>query len=120
MKRRDKIKLLYFLPRRSRQPILWCFLFLLTLTLISVALYPSIQGKIPLFYSLTKDFDQLANKEWIFLFPGISLGIMLINTLLIAVNKHFEPLIINLFTWATLGLQIILTMIFIRLIFIIF
>lgn len=120
MKRRDKIKLLYFLPRKSRQAIIWCFFFLLVFTLASVILYPSIQGKIPLFYSLTRDLDQLANKEWIFLFPGMSLIIIVLNTLLIAVNKHFEPLIINLFTWATFGLQIILAMIFIRLFFIIF
>lgn len=119
MKKRNN-SFLAFLPKQIQKPIYWCFIVLLILTVGSVVFYPSLQYQIPIFYSLTKSTDQLVSKKWIFLFPSLCLAVILINTALICLVKNLENIIIKLFAWATFGLQIILAMIFIRLILIIY
>ncbi len=118
MKKRNNF--LAFLPKKVRKPIYWCFVILLILTIGSVVFYPNLQYQIPIFYSLTKSSDQLVSKKWIFLFPSLCLSIILVNTAFICLVKNLENVVVKLFAWTTFGLQIILAMIFIRLILIIY
>mgnify|MGYP001605034350 CR=1 FL=1 len=49
--------------------------------LTGVGYFFLLQPQIPLFYSLARVEDQMANKEWIFLFPGLAVLIMLFERL---------------------------------------
>lgn len=44
--------------------------------LTGVGYFFLLQPQIPLFYSLARVEDQMTNKEWIFLFPGLALLLM--------------------------------------------
>lgn len=49
--------------------------------LTGVGYFFLLQPQIPLFYSLARVEDQMTNKEWIFLFPGLTLLIMVFERL---------------------------------------
>ncbi len=49
--------------------------------LTGVGYFFLLQPQIPMFYSLARVEDQMANKEWIFLFPALALLIMLFERL---------------------------------------
>ncbi len=88
--------------------------------LVETALfYSRLQPEIPLFYSLADPEQQLAHKPWIFILPAISLLINSLHLILIRVFNQLEELVLNLFTWSTVVLQIILLMTLTRLISII-
>lgn len=91
---------------------------IITIILIAIdlAFYQKITPEIPLFYSLADSSSHLAQKNWIFLLPILSLLINLAHFSLSKVFKQIDSFVLRLFIWATLIFQIILFMISIRII----
>jgi len=77
------------------------------------------QPEIPIFYSLGAKSEWLAPKIWIFIFPVLSLATTVIHFLFLSLNKSLEKIITQLFAWATIIVQVVLALSFIRIIYII-
>lgn len=91
----------------------------LLIILLSIIFYPQLQPEIPLFYSLPRSSQQLAHKLWIFFFPLLSIFITVSHFFMISVNSQIKNRLKKLFSWTTVILQILLFLIFIRIIYII-
>jgi len=76
--------------------------------LVSLVLYFRLPPQIPLFYSLALAEQQLAAKEWIFLFPVFSALVNGGHLLILKSIKNYEALIIKLFTGSTVLVQVVL------------
>lgn len=97
-----------------------CSVFLnLVIVIVCIFFYFRLQPQIPIFYSLAEVDQHLADKKFIFIFPGISIFFNLMNFFLIKVAFFLDRLILKLFAWVTFFWQLILTVIVIRLIWII-
>lgn len=101
-----------------KRPLLLCVAFTGLISIISTLYYFFAQPVIPIFYSLARPDQALATKEWIFLFPGISLVITLLHSILISLFKELEKLVLRLFAWTTLIMQCFLFLSLIRIIII--
>lgn len=102
-----------------RKILLVAIVFTGIITLISSIFYFLSQPVIPLMYSLPRPEQALVPKEWIFLFPIVSLTISVLHIFLIGKFKDLDELILKMFAWSTVALQIILSAILIRMIVII-
>lgn len=107
------------IPHFVRVPFLISFLIGLVLALVSLIFFFRLQPVIPVFYSLALQTQQLAPKEWLFLFPALSLGITFIHAVLINIFREHSRLMLRLFSWVTLGIQITLALSMIRIILIV-
>jgi hypothetical protein len=116
-KRRARLRLA---PKYIATPIkisLFITLFLLLLTGVMLAF---IQPVIPLFYSLPNPSEQLVNKSWLLLLPALSFLINFIHLGLLKIFSGMDRLMVKLFAWSNLILQIILAIITLRNILIVF
>ncbi|MBD3279882.1 MAG: hypothetical protein GF390_04225 [Candidatus Pacebacteria bacterium] len=116
MQKRWSLKLLpkpYYLAFRLM------FLFSAILSLVSLVLLPRLQPVIPLFYSLARPEQHLANKYWLLILPSLSLLISFGHLTLVKIFKNLEPRLLKIFVWLSVFYQVILTIIFIRTIWII-
>lgn len=102
-----------------RKVLLVAIVFTGIITLISSIFYFLSQPVIPLMYSLPRPEQSLVPKIWIFLFPVISLTISVLHIFLIGKFKNLDELILKMFAWSTVFLQLILGAILIRMIVII-
>ncbi len=114
----DQFKIAQTLPQSTRTPFQLSMGIGVGLVMLTGAVYYWLQPQIPLLYSLSQSSQQLVTKEWIFLFPVMSLTFTLLNFNLIKRNADLEPVLISLLSWTTAVLQIILLMICARLILI--
>ena len=57
--------------------------------------------QIPLYYSLPTGESQLADKNMFILIPLLSVGIIVINSILIRLNKDTPPIYPQIIAWAT-------------------
>jgi hypothetical protein len=101
-----------------KQPLLLCVAITGLITIVSTLFYFFSQPVIPLFYSLALPEKSLAVKEFIFIFPSLSLIITLLHSILISVFKDLEKLILRLFAWTTLVMQAFLFFTLLRIIII--
>lgn len=81
--------------------------------------YFNLQPQVPLFYSLARKSQYLAAKGWLFLFPALSLLITLVHFSILKMIHTADPLLIKLFTWITVGMQVLLGIALLRIILII-
>ena len=116
---RQRPRLLLLLPRYLRRTFLLSLLIGLSMALATSALYFRIQPEVPLFYSLPRENQHLVAKEWLFLFPSLSLAITLIHISILTTAQHVEALLLKLFAWTTVGIQLILGTSLIRILLII-
>ena len=87
--------------------------------LFALVAYFRLQPEIPLFYSLALPEQQLARKEWIFLFPLLSFAISTGHLFITHWCREYSPMLLKLLGWVTLSLQIVLAISMIRILIIV-
>lgn len=115
-----KLKIFSHLPSLLKS-VLWTNLLIsLLLLLIAVIFYFKSQPQIPIFYTLPRENQFLAAKEYVFIFPGLSLIMTFLHFLLLQFIKDIiEPLLLKIFGWSTICIQLILALALTRIILII-
>ena len=88
------------------------------ITISTTTFYFFAQPVLPIFYSLARPDQALVEKEWIFLFPALSLLITLTHIVCSSLFGSLNKLVLRLFAWMTVILQFCLALIVIRLIII--
>ncbi len=106
-------------PRFVRTPFLISYLCTFSLSLGVLVSYFRIQPSIPLFYSLARPAEHLASKEWLFLIPALSGAISFIHLMVINIFHEYDRMLIVLFSWTTVAIQVILSLALLRILFII-
>jgi hypothetical protein len=114
-----KNRLAKTIPQFIKTPILLSFSLTIILLIVCLAFYPKLQAEIPFFYSVAEPQKQLAHKNFIFLFPSLSLIFNLVALILIKVFSQLEKIIVKFFVFMNLVFQIIIAMLVFRLILII-
>ncbi len=110
-------RLLFFaLPKSLSRPLMLSLLISCLLALLALTTYLNIQPVIPLFYSLAEPNQYLASLEWIFLFPIFSFFMTFAHFLIVKTMKDLEKVVLKMFIWVSLTLQIILSLAMIRII----
>jgi hypothetical protein len=104
------------LPKYLSRPVMLSLLISCTLALISLTSYLNIQPVIPLLYSLARPSQYLVSKEWIFLFPIFSFLITVTHLLIVKMLSNLETVVLKIFIWVTITLQIFLSIAMIRII----
>jgi len=117
-KKKTGLRYLKFLPKNLRPMGLAAIVFNLVSILIVVIFYFSLQKEIPLFYSLSND-QQLADKSFIFILPGIATIINFAHFFIAYIEKEINDNILNMFIKMTLLLQVLLLAILLRIIIIV-
>ena len=107
-------------PKYIATPIKISLFITLFLLLLTGVILTFIQPVIPLFYSLPDPNEQLVNKSWLLLLPALSFLINLTHLGLLKIFPTVDQLMVKLFTWSGLILQIILTIITLRNILVVF
>jgi hypothetical protein len=85
--------------------------FILFFVLISLSLT---QPEVPLFHSLPEAEQQLIPKIWLLLLPGLSLLINIIHIGIVNLTKHIDSLMIKLYAWGDVVLQVLLLLVTLR------
>lgn len=106
-------------PKFVRIPITLCYIITLSVFLMVLVSYFRIQPVIPLFYSLARPAEQLAPKYWLFFFPAILAVITFGHLGLIYRYHDYERLLLQLFAWTTLGINVLLAFALIRILIIV-
>jgi hypothetical protein len=106
------------IPETIKKTILIARTITLAMLLIAVIYYFIAQPQLPIFYSLARKNDQLANKEFIFLFPAISFVMNLLHFPVIKTLKRYSSLMLNLFTVTTTILQAVFLLSLLRIVMI--
>ncbi|MEN8253300.1 MAG: hypothetical protein ABFQ62_02920 [Patescibacteria group bacterium] len=78
-----------------------------------------IQPEVPIFYSLALPSQHLAQKYWLLLFPIISTVITTSHALITKILSNLDKLVLDLFSWSTVFVQILLSLSLLRVIIII-
>jgi len=106
-------------PAWVKTPFRFSYLITLGLILSVLIYYFRIQPIVPLYYSLAQPAQQLAPKEWLGLFPAISLLITVLHLGIVQKNKEYDHLLIQLFSWTTVVIQVLLALALFRIIMIV-
>ncbi|NCN87484.1 MAG: hypothetical protein GW941_01160 [Candidatus Pacebacteria bacterium] len=114
-----KRKSFFVIPKSIKTPFLIIYLFTLVSALTTLTFYFRTQPVVPIFYSLAEPAQHLAAKEWIFLFPALSILISLIHTAIIQIIAKSEQLLLTLFAWTTVIVQTVLLLALLRIVYII-
>jgi hypothetical protein len=114
-----KKKSFFVIPKLIKTPFLIVYLFTLMSALTTLTFYFRSQPVVPIFYSLAEPTQHLAAKEWLFLFPFISIMISFIHTALIRVLGKSELLLLKLFAWTTVVIQTVFLLALLRIVYII-
>jgi len=96
------------IPKYLKTPFLVSSLTVMTMFLVTLIFFFRIQPQVPLFYSLARSSQHLTSKGWLFLLPTISLFIGLAHLMIAKIAKHADQLLMKLFAWTTVGIQLIL------------
>lgn len=102
-----------------RKLFLLAFLLNLSMGLLALVMYFRVQPVIPIFYTLALPSQQLAAKEWIFLFPALAFGFTSLHLVIAHIFREYSSLLLTLFGWVTVGLNLILGLSMVRIIWII-
>jgi len=106
-------------PEFIKVPFLLSYICLLTSYLAVLVFYFRLPPVVPLFYSLAQPAQQLAQKEWIFLFPILLTFLTVGHLSLINLFHDFERLLLQLFSWTTLTMNILVLAAIMRIIVIV-
>lgn len=108
-----------YIPKQVRRGLLisWLVSFSSILGLLSV--FFILQPEVPLFYSLAQPQEYLSSKAWLFIFPGLSVAINSLHTFLLGFIKEYEMVLIELFVWTTVAVQVLLAIGLIRIIWLV-
>lgn len=104
------------IPKYLKAPLLFSFLFFFILALTATALYFSLQPEIPLFFTTATPQETLAPKEWIFIFPALSLAMAILNGGAMRLCRHTDPILLKIFGWVSVVVELILLIAMIRII----
>lgn len=77
-----------------------------------------LQPEVPMLYTLPSLEQQLVNKSWLFAFPIISISINLLHTVIMGIGGKKDITLLNLFSRATLVIQILLLLALVRIMYI--
>lgn len=111
--------LLVFVPKYSRTTALISLLISLLMGLLVSVLYFRLQPEVPLFYSLPRASEHLVTKEWLFLLPSISVIITITHLIIMSFSQQVDTLLLKLFAWSTVAVQLLLFVSLVRIILII-
>lgn len=117
-RKKTGLRYLTFLPKSLRFLALLALIFNLINLLLTLGFWSSLQKVVPLFYSLSSD-QQLANKLYIFILPGLATLINALHFLIAYLEKENNLSILKMFLQVTLLLQVLLLAILLRIIIII-
>jgi len=106
-------------PKFVRVPITLSYIITLSILLLVLVDFFRIQPVLPLFYSLARPDEQLAPKVWIFFFPVVLTLITFGHLGLIYRYHNYEPLLLQLFAWTTLVINILLSLALLRVLIIV-
>lgn len=107
------------IPRYLKTPFLVSFLTTTAMLLAMVVFFSRIQPQVPLFYSLARTSQHLTSKNWLFLLPALSLLISLSHFIIAKMIRHRDQLLMKLFAWTTVGIQLVLGLALFRILIII-
>lgn len=107
-----------YIPPAVQQPFKAAAAIGIATLLLAGLYYPGSQPQLPIFYSMAQQSQQLAPKELIFLFPGISFVILAAHLAIIHALKNIDKLVLRLFALMTAILQFVLLLSLIRIIYI--
>lgn len=114
-----KKKSFFIIPKTIKTPFLFVYLFTLVSALTTLTFYFRSQPEVPIFYSLAEPVQHLASKEWLFVFPALSIIIAIVHTALIRLVSKSELLLLKLFAWTTVVVQTVLLLALLRIVYII-
>ena len=103
-------------PRYVRQPFLISLLISFSSILGLLTVYFILQPQVPLYYSLARPEQFLVPKSRLFVFPGLSLLINALHLFSIKFLQHYEQVLVEIFAWITVAIQIFLVLALIRII----
>lgn len=107
------------IPRYLKTPLLLSFLISsISALLVLVSLF-TLQPVVPIWYTLSQVGQQLAPKEWLFVFPLFSFSMTIFHFGLVSRMKHYGQLMIVLMSWTTLVLQFVLLCALLRILWIV-
>lgn len=106
-------------PRHLRVPFLLAYLCCCIQLLAVLVAFVSLQPVVPLFYSLALPTQQLVAKEWLFIVPGIGCGIALAHTGLVSYERTLDVTLLQIFSWMTAVLELVLTLGLLRIVWIV-
>lgn len=109
----------YRLPSFLKTPLLLSFLISCVTALVVLVAYFRVQPVVPIFYTLAEKNQQLAAKEWMFLFPAISFAISFGHLWLLYGYRTYTELILKIFAWTTVAIQTALALALLRVVIII-
>lgn len=107
------------IPPKIKVPTLLSLLIASLTAFASLALYPSLQPIVPLFYSLALLEQQIVPKEFLFFIPALSLGFFFLNAFFSQILSRMDELMMQMVSWSTLLINILLLFAFFRIIMII-
>ncbi len=102
------------LARSVRGVLLTSCVFTGLITLCTTLFYFIAQPIVPLLYSLPRAEQALVPKLWLFVLPAASLSITVVHTILISKFRDLDELILKMFAWVTVFLQVLLLAILVR------
>lgn len=106
-------------PRFARTPFLISYLISLASMLLVLVFYFRTQPVVPLFYTLPQAAQQLAAKEWLFIFPLVIALITAVHLSIVQTFQSYNRLLMQLFSWTTILIQIIFGLALVRIVTII-
>lgn len=115
----NQFKLVDEFPLNTRVPLRWSLFFCFSQILAASTSLLWIQPVIPLLYSVSNPQQQLVNKWWILVFPGLSILFLSWHFYLIKLLKNWAEIIIKLVAWSSVVLQLLLVATLARLLIII-
>jgi hypothetical protein len=105
-------------PVEIKSSLLGSYLFSVVQTLALLSVFFRLPPIVPLWYTLANPGEQLANKEWLLLIPALSICVSVLHTALAPLLYEHGSVLIRLFGWATLTVQLIFTLSLLRIILI--
>lgn len=106
------------LPSSARAPLGLGFLVWLGMLTLTVGFSIVAQPEIPLFYTLARPDQQIVDVKWLYILPATSLLFNFLNYGFIVLAKEIDQLLISLFAWSALCLQVIIGLAVARIVFI--
>ncbi len=101
-----------------RPPIVSSFAISAIIFIVTIVYYLQAQPELPLMYSLARPAQHLVPKIWLFILPVCSLIMSTLHTFLVQLFKHYNHVMLRLFMWVTVLFQLILLLLFLRIVLI--
>ncbi len=106
------------IPKTVKTAVMFSWIVTTIILLIAVVYYITAQPELPIFYSLARKSDQLARKEFLFIFPSLSLILNTLNLTILKTLRDQATLMIKLFANTTMVLQFLLLIALVRIVLI--